>query len=243
VGFHAVYDATSGLESGVGNALVGAYLNTINLPTRAVYYITRTPPSSVAWLTPVDARNFGIEVTMLNPETAEARPPPTTTTRPPAQDGRLSQMERRSKVLVAYLYNTISRSDANVGDSLAGFYADTVHYYGKDMSRDQVLAQAHRLLTRWPARQYEAKTETVTATCNEIALTCTVAGVLQFDARSADRNQRSSGAATFALLLQFSSDLALPKIIAEDGSVLTRRKEALTANQEPPATVFDARIR
>jgi hypothetical protein len=40
IGFHAAFDVTSGQESGVANALVGAYLTRIGLPYSAVIYIT-----------------------------------------------------------------------------------------------------------------------------------------------------------------------------------------------------------
>jgi hypothetical protein len=42
IGFHAAYNAKSGQETGVGNALVGAYLNKIGLPYEAVIYISQS---------------------------------------------------------------------------------------------------------------------------------------------------------------------------------------------------------
>jgi hypothetical protein len=47
IGFHAAYNATSGQETGVGNALVGAYLTRIGLPYSAVIYITQASPRSM----------------------------------------------------------------------------------------------------------------------------------------------------------------------------------------------------
>lgn len=45
IGFHAAHSAGSGDVSGVGNAIVGAYLNKIGLPTQAIIYITSAPPA------------------------------------------------------------------------------------------------------------------------------------------------------------------------------------------------------
>jgi hypothetical protein len=45
IGFHAAYDADSRRESGVANAIVGAYLNRIGLPYSAVIYITMATPA------------------------------------------------------------------------------------------------------------------------------------------------------------------------------------------------------
>lgn len=49
VGFHAVYTSNGGQPaiSSAGNALVGAYLNQLGLPTSAVLYITSPPPQGI----------------------------------------------------------------------------------------------------------------------------------------------------------------------------------------------------
>lgn len=62
VGFHASYIKKKGkaLESGFGNALVGAYLNELGLSDQAIYYATVKPPSDIAWLTQSDASQLGI---------------------------------------------------------------------------------------------------------------------------------------------------------------------------------------
>jgi hypothetical protein len=66
IGFHAAYDSQSGQETGVGNALVGAYLNKIGLPYKAVIYITSAPPASMTWLTPSEATRRGIDVALFS---------------------------------------------------------------------------------------------------------------------------------------------------------------------------------
>ncbi|NTI41426.1 hypothetical protein [Rhizobium rhizogenes] len=62
VGFHAAYRVIDGKasESGVGNALVGAYLNQIGLPDNAIIYVTSAPPEGIEWLTAVNAPKVGI---------------------------------------------------------------------------------------------------------------------------------------------------------------------------------------
>jgi PAN domain len=67
IGFHATYRIKNGVpvESGSGNALVGAYLNKLGLPDRAIIYITETPPEDLEWLTVEKARRYGIEVEVL----------------------------------------------------------------------------------------------------------------------------------------------------------------------------------
>ena len=64
IGFHAAYrvEGESQVESGAGNALVGAYLNALGLADRAILYITSPAPTEVRWLSLADARALGITV-------------------------------------------------------------------------------------------------------------------------------------------------------------------------------------
>lgn len=83
VGFHAAYLESDGrrMPTSTGNALVGAYLNQLNLPTSAVIYITSAPPEDMRWLNLDDAQRNGIEARKFDPgssgKTPETESPPT----------------------------------------------------------------------------------------------------------------------------------------------------------------------
>jgi hypothetical protein len=66
IGFHAASDA-QGEVTGIGNAVMGAYLNKIGLRYEAVEYITSALPNSVTWLSMEDAKQVGIEVSLFRP--------------------------------------------------------------------------------------------------------------------------------------------------------------------------------
>jgi hypothetical protein len=69
VGFHAAYtDDNNGQAnvSSAGNAVVGAYLNQLGLPTSAIIYITDSPPNGIQWLSFADAQRVSIDVKLLN---------------------------------------------------------------------------------------------------------------------------------------------------------------------------------
>lgn len=70
LGFHAAYRVVDGKasESGVGNALVGAYLNQIGLPDSAIIYVTSAPPEGIEWLTADKASTVGIPYEVLRSE-------------------------------------------------------------------------------------------------------------------------------------------------------------------------------
>jgi len=75
IGFHAAYNASTGQETAVGNALVGAYLSRIGLPYKAVIYITQAAPTSMTWLTFSEAKQNGIDVTLVDKSTILSRGP------------------------------------------------------------------------------------------------------------------------------------------------------------------------
>jgi hypothetical protein len=78
VGFHVAYRSASGRneESGQANALVGAYLNQLGLPDRAIEYVTRAAPDSMIWLTQVDADRYGIAAYFVPSNDPSAPPLP-----------------------------------------------------------------------------------------------------------------------------------------------------------------------
>lgn len=72
IGFHAAYqvEQDKAVESSIGNALVGAYLNSLGLSDKAVVYLTYSPPEDIQILTKADARTVGIQVAPLPPNLA-----------------------------------------------------------------------------------------------------------------------------------------------------------------------------
>lgn len=225
IGFHAAYDKDTGQETGAGNALVGAYLSQIGLPDIAVYYITQAAPTSMTWLNSADAQKVGIDVSVLDAErTATA----TESSRPAPSDVAVP-LHQRAREFIRALYQIMSGPEEDVTPILNRLYSDQIRYFGKELSRQDVITQEQRSLARWPVRQYTPKEGTVIINCDANTLTRGVTGVIQFDARSSLRNQRSTGEATFEYLLRFSSLYEkMPTIVAEDGKVLKRNIQALS---------------
>jgi hypothetical protein len=65
IGFHAAYDPTAD-ESGVGTAVVDAYLSKIGLPHEAIIYIIQATSNGMTWLNLSDAAQRAIGVTLLS---------------------------------------------------------------------------------------------------------------------------------------------------------------------------------
>jgi hypothetical protein len=75
IGFHAAYDRTSKREVGSTNAVVGAYLRDLGVGYKAIVFMTRKGPTSVEWLTPDLAMQFGVTWAMLQRPRAIPIPP------------------------------------------------------------------------------------------------------------------------------------------------------------------------
>ena len=63
VGFHAAYVADEqgvSRENGLSNALIGAYLNRLELKADAIMFATAAAPDKMAWITPQAGRQYGI---------------------------------------------------------------------------------------------------------------------------------------------------------------------------------------
>jgi hypothetical protein len=64
IGFHAAYRNQGGqpVETGAGNAVLGAYLSQIGLTDAAIVYVTSAAPHSMTWLSLQEASRYGIEI-------------------------------------------------------------------------------------------------------------------------------------------------------------------------------------
>jgi ATP-dependent protease ClpP protease subunit len=122
IGFHAAYNSTSGEETGVGNALVGAYLNKIGLPYSAVIYITQAAPQTMTWMRMADAEKYGIDVAPFRSSrepSAVSRSPDAGT---PASSNGVSQIKQRAQQFIATLYRTTSGPTDEASAALNNYY-------------------------------------------------------------------------------------------------------------------------
>jgi ATP-dependent protease ClpP protease subunit len=104
VGFHAAYITDNGTtqETGMGNALAGAYLNQLGLTQSAIAYVTEAGPQNMKWLTAEDAKNVGIAMTVL--ASIETEPAPKTDHSPTIQFPEKLQTSNLKRVQSADIY-------------------------------------------------------------------------------------------------------------------------------------------
>ena len=215
VGFHAAYINAEGQAavSSAGNALVGAYLNQLGLPTSAIVYITGTPPDGMQWLNFADARRYGIDVQAFS---VPARQNPTLDDFP---EGSISfQTSSVRKELFEFVSATNRPNDLSLS-YLEGKYPDQVNYYGKVLPKESVLNEKKAFFKKWPTRNYSLRSSSVTVTC-ETKIEMQDKGILDWEASGSILNSRGAAA---SLSLVWTLKNSAWKISSENSHVLERK--------------------
>lgn len=77
IGFHAAFVENAGgvRETGLGNALIGAYLSRLGLSYRAIAFATSAAPREMAWLHAGEAKRAGIDVVVIRANAGPADVP------------------------------------------------------------------------------------------------------------------------------------------------------------------------
>jgi len=220
IGFHAAYNASSGQETGVGNALVGAYLTRIGLPYSAVIYITQAAPNSMTWLNLSEAKQQGIEVSLL--ETPNDRRVATPTSPTELNPARADLQTRATNFVLSVIEQWSGPSNLSVR-FLSSVYPLQVEYYGSIKDRDTVIRDKKKFAERWPVRKYTARPNTIETGCDIAVSQCDVRGILDWTASSEKRNALASGSAEFDYKVRLTDDGFL--IVSESGSVLSRQTD------------------
>jgi ATP-dependent protease ClpP protease subunit len=229
IGFHSA--SINGQETGLGNAVLAAYLNRIGLSREAAVYVTQTGPDDITYLTPLQAKRMGIEVGVTGrdagapfDQAGQLAPAPKPTTR----KAGYVQAESEASFLVRYLFSNTS----NNAQTLAAVYWGYANYYGKMTSVSDIVADKQRFIETWPSRIYTIRSMTP-AHCggdNGIIVECQVSGIVDWEASGSTK--KSMGSSSFEYVLKpwplgsWSIDeggqLGL-RIASENGKTLSRK--------------------
>ena len=123
-----------------------------------------------------------------------------------------------------FLNNYLRRSQDNLAELInyaRNNYAAEVEYYGEHLKNEQVIEDQRRYATRWPEREFRVRPATASIACNRVASSCEMSGQIDFRAANAAKGKEFSGIATYFLHVIFTP--SGPKIVAEDGKVISRR--------------------
>jgi hypothetical protein len=222
IGFHAAYLDEQGqpTESAPANALMGGYLKMMGLSDQALIYITKAGPKDMTWLSPTDAKQQGIEISLLPPSSHRNTPDlPEESSSGRADSGSLESIV--TEFVKSYF---VHWSDSNVAavEFFRSIYDEKVNYGGAMMNKNEIIELKQGYVQRWPERIYTVQPSSLQPSCNSASGTCEIKGRFDWDCRSPSQHKRSAGVSMFTMQLSILSPGSI-RILGEWGSVI--RKE------------------
>lgn len=178
----------------------------------------RTKPEDMYIFSPQEVASLGI----TRAENTSAQTAPTITQKPalPPLQPSSDQAEAQAKAFVLGLILSGSLPANDLLQLSENAYADSVQFYGKQITRQEVLADKKQYADRWPVRVSSARPDTIKVTCT--AVTCRVTGIYDWRVSNPTTRKRLSGVASFDYTVDMSG--AGYRVVAEEGNVIERRK-------------------
>jgi hypothetical protein len=139
IGFHAAY-TRDGQETGVGNAIIGAYLNKIGLPYSAVIYITKAAPDSMTWLSVAEAEKLGIDVELFDSRRVVVAPMPLNPSAPTPPRSKANE-ERKKVSVVAPPPTPATRAPGMRAEDIIGRWGLALYHKDQDRVRAEIAAR------------------------------------------------------------------------------------------------------
>ena len=132
-------------------------------------------------------------------------------------------LEARAKIFLYEYMENAGAENAQVLSYVMHTFAPTIDYFGKRMSRNEVVQDKRAFMNRWPERVYRIKSETIQINCNATDSYCDVGSEFSFRAASPVTGKVSSGVAINKIRLAFPAGEL--QVQSENGSVVSRSVE------------------
>lgn len=161
IGLHAA--SVGGKEAGMGNALVGTYLNRLSHGYDVVAFATVAGPDKNNLMTPKIAERLGVEVSVIETAAKPAQVQPPITTAPAGVKyvtRHLTQTASVEEGAALFIRSIIDQYNLTSAVS-PSIYAGAVAYYGKALSKAAVLEDKKQFGDRWTYRYYSPSDMTI----------------------------------------------------------------------------------
>lgn len=141
-------------------------------------------------------------------------------------------MNQAAVAFVKSIFANWSKPNAIALPYMDHAYAKNVNFYGGMMTHAAVMKNEQNFADRWQIRDYTVKTIS-NATCHVETSSCTITGIVHWNAEAPGPKLHSQGDANFSYTVLLGTDH--PLIEAESGSVLKRKLGPLaeTPSKEP----------
>lgn len=169
----------------------------------------RTPPEDMYVFSPAEVVSLGI-----NRGDAAASNTPAQQQHP---DRSATPNESMAKAFVLGFILSGSLPKDDLVAMSGKVYSNTVDFYGKVLTKNQVLDDKKKYAERWPIRVSTARPDSIRSSCSGDI--CRVTGVYDWSVSDPQRNKSAKGSATFDFEVRVAEGY---KIVSENGRVLDR---------------------
>lgn len=211
-------------------AEIMTYLIEMDVDPKLLQLSLSVPSDDMRYLTASEMRGYRVtlgslehlparmEATTVTPETSAG---PETATATETRTAATSPMTTEQKALAftAAYHEAWSGLNASALQFMDKAYGNMVDFYGKPVTKAEVVDEKRKFALRWPTRAYSVRHGSEHASCST---TCQVDGVVDWYAKRDVGDRVSSGSAEFSL----TWDPATGVILSETGKVLETDKGA-----------------
>ncbi|TCA18505.1 hypothetical protein E0H68_03455 [Rhizobium leguminosarum bv. viciae] len=201
------------------------YLGEMGVSPQLLQLSLSVESSDMRYLTSSEMANWGVTtpgpvggtVVADAPPAAPAQVPTTSPSEEADASSKPADPSQAASAFIAKYHDAWSLPNSQAMTFMRQAYADSVDFYGKQVSISDVLQDKKTFAERWPDRAYSIRHRSETVSC---IVTCRVTGTVEWFSRSVQRGKTSSGIADFQVVWDPQSK----KILAESSKVLKADK-------------------
>lgn len=180
-----------------------------DVPQQVITRMLRTSPDDMYIFSDAEIASLGLIRTL------EPRSDTEVSAYPPKVNSAQQEKMAEAFVLGVMMAGSLPRDE--LISVATNIYADNVNFYGKEVTKEEVLADKHKYVQRWPMRASTARPATIHSSCTQDI--CRITGVYDWVVSDTNWKKSAKGSATFEYYLRVGAGY---KIIAENGKVLER---------------------
>ena len=130
----------------------------------------------------------------------------------------VTSLEEEAYLLLTSMNQLWSQPNDQSLPLIPSYYAQTIDFYGDIISQAELVSEKEKFAKRWPLRQYFVEPGSAKISCTLAG--CMVTSIINWSARSPERNAQASGRSTWDLvLMRFGGRLL---ISSETGKTISR---------------------
>lgn len=128
-------------------------------------------------------------------------------------------------------YAAVSGSAGTALPALATRFGNRVVFYGKSMTRSEVIEVQVGYMQRWPDRSFTVRPQTLQVECDGQSRACVVTGIVDYALRSEARNAAAYGTESFRLDIVITG--GVPAVTGVGSTSIARHNSVLHAAAPP----------